>query len=78
MAAPSASVDRTGLSPVASFAFPPLSTPKAPKATFASERFMALHMIVVRISPDAPTKAPEMISTMLPRTNPAEDAARPE
>ena len=39
---------------------------------------MALHMICVRMKPDAPTREPEMIRTLLPSTNPVAAAARPE
>jgi len=39
---------------------------------------MALHMMFVRISPDAPTREPAMIRTLLFRTKPVAAAARPE
>ena len=39
---------------------------------------MALHMILVRINPDAPTSDPAMISTLLSITNPVAAAASPE
>jgi hypothetical protein len=52
--------------------------PNAPNSTFVSERFMASHMIFVRMMPDAPTSAPLMMSTLLPSTNPVMDAASPE
>ena len=42
------------------------------------ERFMALHMILVRMIPEAPTKEPVMMSALLAKTNPVEAAARPE
>ena len=41
------------------------------------ERFMALAMSFVRMPPDAPTRAPEMMSTGLSSTNPAIAAAVP-
>jgi hypothetical protein len=44
----------------------------------ASDRFMALHMMFVRISPDAPTSEPAMIRTLLSSTKPVAAAARPE
>ena len=43
-----------------------------------SERFMALHMICVRISPDAPTIEPTTTSSGLRITSPANAAATPE
>ena len=46
--------------------------------TFASDRFIALHMILVKIKPLAPTNAPATISTLLRITNPAAHAANPE
>ena len=52
--------------------------PIAPVSTFPNDRFIALHMIRVRIRPDAPTKDPVMIKTLFSRTNPVEAAARPE
>ena len=56
-----------------------LSTaPKAPKSTLASERFMASHMILVRMIPDAPTREPLITRPLLPSTKPVAQAARPE
>src|SRR5690606_17362268 len=52
--------------------------PNAPNSTFVSERFMASHMIFVRMMPDAPTSAPLTMSTLLPSTNPVIAAAMPE
>ncbi len=49
-----------------------------PNRTLASDRFMALHMMLVRISPEAPTSEPAMISTLLSITKPVAAAARPE
>ena len=43
---------------------PAAPEPKPLKRTLAIERFIALHMIVVRISPLAPTSAPATISTV--------------
>ncbi len=54
------------------------AAPKAPNSTLPRDRFMALHMMLVRISPDAPTKAPLTISALDSMTNPAADAAIPE
>ena len=44
---------------------------------FRTERFMASAMSLVRIAPDAPTRAPAMIRTGLFRTNPAIATAVP-
>ena len=44
---------------------------------FLIDRFMASAMSLVRIAPDAPTRAPAMMSTGLPRTKPAIAAAVP-
>ena len=39
---------------------------------------MALHMMLVRINPEAPTSAPLMINTLLDSTKPVMAAAKPE
>ena len=44
---------------------------------FSIERFMASAMSLVRIPPEAPTRAPAMIRTGLPMTKPAIAAAVP-
>ena len=49
-----------------------------PNRTLASDRFMALHMMRVRMMPEAPTREPAMISTLFMRTKPVAAAARPE
>ena len=46
--------------------------------TFANDLFIALHMIFVKISPLAPTKAPATINTLFSITKPAAQAAKPE
>src|SRR3990172_5444909 len=51
--------------------------PKAPKRTFASERFIARPMRIVSRVPEAPTSVPPMMSAVLSRTKPVEAAARP-
>ena len=51
---------------------------KPPTSTFTSERFIATHMIWVRISPDAPTIVPAMISRALLSANPVAAAASPD
>ncbi len=79
MATSSAEVDLT-LPAYTSSALGPsdVSAPNPPNSTFESERFMATHMIRVRIIPDAPTRVPAMIRTVLSIINPVADAARPE
>ena len=58
-------------------ATPATTLPTAPKSTLASERFMARLIVMVRIVPDAPTRAPPMMSTLLPMTKPVAAAANP-
>jgi hypothetical protein len=53
------------------------TVPKAPKSTFAIERFIARPISIVSRVPDAPTSAPLTISTVLWSTKPVADAARP-
>jgi hypothetical protein len=43
----------------------------------AMDRFMALAMSLVRIAPEAPTRAPATISMTLPTTKPAIETAVP-
>ena len=50
----------------------------APTRTLTSDRFIALHMIFVRMMPDAPTRDPVIIRMLLFKTNPVEAAAKPE
>ena len=62
-------------------ALPPVEPPAAPKplnSTLPRERFIALHMMLVRMMPLAPTRAPVMISRLLRITKPAAHAASPE
>jgi len=54
------------------------AAPKPLKSTFDNERFMALHMMLVRMIPLAPTRAPATISRLFNSTNPAAQAASPE
>ena len=49
-----------------------------PAITFRSERFMASHMILERIRPEAPTREPLITSPLFPSTKPVAQAARPE
>jgi hypothetical protein len=55
-----------------------MSSPKPEKKTLPSERFIATHMICVRMRPEAPTSAPLMIRTLLASTKPVIAAAMPE
>ena len=55
-----------------------LTAPKPLNSTLAKDRFMALHMMLVRMMPAAPTSEPETISTLLLMAKPAAHAARPE
>ena len=60
---------------LASFA---LGLPNPPKITLIMDRFIALHIIWLRIAPEAPTKAPVTISSVLLSVKPMPDAAQPE
>ena len=53
-----------------------LLLPKPLKRTLPRLRFIALHMMPVRISPEAPTRGPETIRTVLLMMKPAAQAAR--
>ena len=53
-------------------------TPIAPNITFAKDLFIPLHIIFVRMRPEAPTNAPAMINPLFIRTNPVAEAATPE
>ena len=53
------------------------SCPNAPKSTLRNERFIARHMMIARIRPEAPSSAPATISSLLSSTNPNADADRP-
>ena len=52
--------------------------PKALKSTATRVRFIAFTMMLVRISPEAPTSAPEMIKAFDSMTKPAAAAATPD
>jgi len=49
-----------------------------PKITVAMSRFMALHMMVVRIAPEKPTKAPTEVNIGSLSKNPSAQSAQPE
>ena len=51
--------------------------PKAPNSTLVNERFMALHMMIERIRPDEPSRAPAAISRLFFKTKPMATADRP-
>src|SRR5215470_10806738 len=51
--------------------------PNPPTMMLPMERFMASAISLVKIPPDAPTRAPAMISAQLPITNPAMATAVP-
>ena len=58
--------------------FEPPPSAIAPTSALISERFIALHMMRVRMMPDAPTSEPVMIRMLLLRTKPVDAAASPE
>ena len=81
IAASGASMERTSL--LAAVALAPgapdeSATPNPPNMTFASDLFMARVMILVSMSPDAPTSEPAMMSMLFSSANPAAAAAIPE
>ena len=51
--------------------------PKAPKSTFPKDRLIALLIRTERRKPEAPSSAPQMMSTLLPIAKPIADAASP-
>ena len=77
-AASSGAAERTSPNSLAS---PPPSVsstaPKAPKSTLRNERFIARHMMIERIRPEAPSSAPATISSLLLSTRPSAAAERP-
>src|ERR1039457_6638658 len=44
--------------------------PNAPNSTLVNDRFMALHMMIERISPDEPSSAPATTNRLLPNAKP--------
>ena len=56
---------------------PDAPDPKAPKRTLAKERFIARHMMIARMSPLEPSRAPAVTSSLLSTTNPSAAAERP-
>src|SRR5438445_12541601 len=67
---------RTVRSP-AGAAAPAWTEPNAPKSTFVNDRFIALHMMTERMNPEAPSRAPAMMRSLLSRTKPMAEAERP-
>ena len=45
--------------------------------TFWNDRFIALLITIDRMNPDAPSRAPAMMRTLLPMAKPIAEAARP-
>jgi len=58
--------------------FAPSCAPKPPNTTLRIERFIARHMMMLRIAPLEPTSAPVTMSRSLPSMKPAAAAAQPE
>ena len=46
------------------------TAPNAPNRTLRKERFIARHMMIERIRPEAPSSAPATISSLLSSTKP--------
>src|SRR5690242_11944446 len=76
MAASSAEMGLTAR-PVAARAVFSTGLPNAPKRMFENERFIAFDITIDRMNPDAPSRAPAMMSTSLPMANPVALEARP-
>jgi hypothetical protein len=55
-----------------------VTAPNAPKSTLVIGRFIAQHIIWVRMIPDAPTSEPAIIRALFLMTNPAIAAATPD
>ena len=64
--------------PAGPAAAPPVSVPQPPNNTLMMLRFMPLHIMYDRIAPDAPTRAPVIISARFWIVNPIPQAAQPE
>ena len=56
----------------------PSAVPKPPNTTFKMDRFIARHMLMERIAPEAPTSAPVTMSRSFASMKPAAAAAQPE
>ncbi len=65
-------------SPPLAAELPPEAPPKAPNSTLVRVRFIASVMSLVRIRPEAPTRAPPMMSAEFEMTKPVAAAAMPE
>ena len=77
IAASSAETPRAWVAPPPADPTVPSPPPKPPTMMLMIERFIASAMSLVRMPPDAPTRAPEMIRTALCSTNPEAAAAMP-
>ncbi len=78
IATSSAPAERTVPVPVAAVTAASAETcPKAPKSTFAIERFIARLIIMVRNVPEAPTSIPLTMRTLLSSSKPVAATARP-
>mmetsp|Transcript_4628 Transcript_4628/g.14764 ORF Transcript_4628/g.14764 Transcript_4628/m.14764 type:complete len:239 (+) Transcript_4628:516-1232(+) len=64
--------------PVISIAGPLAASPKPPKITDPMSRFIASHMMCVRIAPDDPINAPTTVSNGLSSMKPSAHSAQPE
>ena len=53
------------------------TAPKAPNSTFRNERFIARHMMIARMIPEAPSSAPATIRSLFSSTMPRAAADRP-
>src|ERR1700733_13412479 len=77
MAASSAAIERICASAAAAVATAVSPVPKPPMMMLASDRFIASAISLVRMPPDAPTRAPATIRAQFPMTNPAIATAVP-
>ncbi len=53
------------------------TAPNAPNSTLRKERFIARHMMIARMIPDAPSRAPATIRSLFSSTMPRAAADRP-
>jgi hypothetical protein len=77
IAASSVEIDRIRPWPSETGAAGESPVPNPPTTMFGIERFIASAISLVRMVPDAPTRAPAMMSTLLPMTKPAIATAVP-
>ncbi len=55
----------------------PPAAPKPPNSTLLNDRFIARHMMIDRMSPEAPSSAPATMSSLFSSTKPIADAESP-